>query len=267
MAQQFQTKTRAPHASRFNRPGPKLLTLLQAFRPTGTWDPSKFVSLNGADVSSVADVSGARRWAGSARALAQSSGAQQPLGTGAPVYNIAPSIQFTAASNDCLTAANANLVGIGPYVMFSIQRMRSSGASPQSPYSNTDGGGSAGVIVQVAGTGNVNRLVTKAGAGSQFGGADLGAASTALAEVWCIRMAPGAEPYFFLNAGAPISGTINPGLNDPGAAATFSWNNVIGVQATDQDGIFLSAFQHLLSDNILYRIAHTAGLYAGVSVA
>lgn len=220
----------------------------RAWGLAGLWFSEKSVTLNGADASAIGDQSG------SGRNLAQGTAGQQPLYTGAPIYNKWPSIQFTAASSDSLQLAATNVVGTGPVTLFGVWAVRGATAGVKAILGNTSVVGGIAAVVN-------NATLTRASY-NQALAVHLDAnmpASTA--EVWALRQSQGGLPTLQVNGAAQSLSDATAGITDAGGGAALyigGANGVGGIGNCDTDWLMGAVFTSVVTDLPMQRLNHAA---------
>lgn len=226
------------------------------------WDAALGVTLNGADVSALADqVPWLPLSAPVAYDLSQATGANQPLYTGAPAYNGQPSIQFSFANTDNLTKLNNNFFGAGAWSVVSVQRMRNTTAGQQIIWESRNAGftgGSMGIVTSVPSY----RVQDLTPGGVNHDG---GTPGTTAPEVTIFMQGAGAVPTALVNGAAVALSAGAGGQADPGGAAMFSIGSTGGGLSSDQDFLFNCLFTTAVPNGVAVRLSHALGARFGVA--
>ena len=225
--------------------GSDLLRLCAALRATAIYDSTLDLTLNGTDVSGLANQG--LRFPRPLNAIAsldltQGTGANQPLSTGAPTYGGFGSIQFTAANNDTLFKSNIDLAGLGPITFVIAAKFTTNG----SPISNSNGIGS-GVTFRTD-----NRSLQNLGGGGRTFSVG-GALDTTAPHVLVASQDGGENSGQLLVDGTALTmtpaGTVGA---IPGAAATLALGSIqpTATLPTGMDFLFLAVFQYFMPANL-----------------
>lgn len=258
-----QLQTRSSRSTRGNKGGHKATELLAAFRAACIYDPAvAFITLNGADVSNIADAKMAypRPWPVQSFDLPQAAAGNQPLYTGAPAYNGSPSIQFTAANADRLQA-NFNIIGALPSTMIIAGRLRT-GAVSQYLLSNTNNTATAGWALGVSG-GGTSRDAVAVGVSAKTDGA----MSTAVPEVWVARdwMAASPVTQLWVNGTQVALAGAAAVRTTPGATPRLVLGALVdAVLNGDWDFLLAAIFQTTLADSVAQVLSSVIQAKVGV---
>lgn len=235
------------------------VTLFYAHGLAAVYDSSKGITLNGTDVSAIADqVPWLPLSAPVAYDLSQGTAANQPLYTGAPTYNGRPSIQYVAANADRLFLANTNLIADNPCTFVAVQRLRVLGGAQSYFFGNGTGGTGIGFGEAAGGR---NAIV--AGVTNRIDGV----ISTTAAEVWIGTDSGSGVPAATLMINGVDQAITNSGANrvDAGATAEIEIGAYLGGGLNaDVDDLFKVIFITSIPDSVKIRISHAYGATYGV---
>jgi hypothetical protein len=219
------------------------------------------ITLNGADVSALASLSVG------GRDLSQLTPANQPLGTGAPIYGGAwcpwPSIQFTLANNDNLSRANTNLFGAGAWTVVSVQRMRNTAAGQQAIWESRNAAFTGGSLAIINATPNYVIQDETPGTVNHIGGVP----RTTAPDVTIFAQGAGAVPTLRLNGVLTTLSAGAGGQADPGGAAFYAIGSMLAGLSADQDFLFQATFTMGIPDGVALCVSRACAALAGIAHA
>jgi hypothetical protein len=218
----------------------------------GFWLSDRGLTLNGTDVSGLADFSG------NGRDLSQGTASAQPLSTGAPTYDGITCIQFTSASSDALTRGSTNIVGTGPITIMSVQAFRATTAGVHCLVGNTSATNGAALCANGAARECLDHGI------AQHDDANF---TTSTLETWMMRQSAAAVPTLTVNGVAASVSGASTGIADPGAGGVVGIGGGFGALASsDVDWLAAVIFTVNISDSVAQRLNHWVGAKYGLGI-